>query len=474
MLDETRLEELTVGLNRELYAEEAGLPVDQAARQAHAAALAAEYRQALAAPETLGDLKGMALDGLAEAEGAAWDTQFTQAMDDALVCADTLIDGGSITWRNWKRAERELDAAGRRALFDHLVERSQRLVPVIEGRYAARRALYAAHGLTPLAVFAGREGLAPEAVRDLAVRLGDACREAFGRRLRALAGQVFGPGPAGPAELRALYLNRMYEPLASLFGGRDPMDGVRALFDGLGFSIENIPTDFEDRPEKYPGAFCFPVQTPGDVRVSVKPASPHHLADMLYHEFGHAVHFAGIDSELPFVDRYWIHSGTHEAFSTLFETLLGLPEFLAEGLGFDSDDTRRLVEFDRFKFLLTVAWGAAGGVTVCDAWLENLAWPEIERRFADYALRFTGVAFPPGFARLQAYVNDVEPYPLGYLIAAVRVAHWLEELQAEFGPRWWAEAGAGEAIRRRIQLGGAVRFPPGWLEVGPFLARWAQ
>jgi hypothetical protein len=306
------------------------------------------------------------------------------------------------------------------------------------------------------------------------VGLGDACRAPFGLALAGLAAEVFGAHQVAAAELRALYLNRMYEPLAPLFAGRDPVSDVRGALARLGFSIDAIATDFEDRPQKYPGAFCFPVQTPGDVRVSVRPASPHHLADMLFHEFGHAVHFAAIDPALPFADRYWIHSGNHETFSTLFEALLSLPEFLTHALGFGAEEARRLVRFDRFKFLLTAAWGAAGGAAACDAWLEDLPWPEVERRFAAYALRFLGVPFPPGFARLHAFVNDLEPYPLGYLIASARVAHWLEELQAAFGPRWWAEVEAGRAIRAKMRLGGAARFPVEWLDLRPFLARWAS
>jgi len=472
-VNETRLEELTVALNRELYAEEAGLPVDQAALESVSAALAAEYRAALDHRPPGDALRDMALDGVAEAESAAWDVRLAQAMDEAIVCREVMAGGEPASWRNWKRAEQELGEVGRRRLFDAFVGKSEQLLPVIEGRYAERRALYAAHDSTPLHVFAGREGLTAEGVRDLTHQLGDACRAAFGSALDGLAQAVFGSGPAGAAELRALYLNRMYEPLAPLFADRDALADVRVALGRMDFSIAHIGVDFEDRPKKYPGAFCFPVQVPGDVRVSVRPASPHHLADMLYHEFGHALHFAGIDAALPFADRYWIHSGTHETFSTLFETLLGLPEFLSESLGFSDRAAQKLVEFDRFRFLLTAAWGAAGGAAACDAWLEHLPWAEVERRFAAYALRFTGVEFPPGYARLHAFVNEVEPYPLGYLIAAARVAHWLEELQAEFGARWWAEAGAGEAIRRRIRLGGAVRFPAAWLGIGAFVERWA-
>lgn len=75
--------------------------------------------------------------------------------------------------------------------------------------------------------------------------------------------------------------------------------------------------------------------------------------------------------------------------------------------------------------------------------MENLSWAEIERRFAAYAARFTGAEVPLGFARLHPFVNDVELYPLGYVVAAVRTVHWLRELEQERGARRWADPEAG-------------------------------
>jgi len=322
-----------------------------------------------------------------------------------------------------------------------------------------------------LHVFARHEGTTPEAMRALALEIGQACRKPFKSALQDLASQVFW-GDVTAAELRALYLNRMYEPLAPLFARRDPLVDVRVAFSRLGFDIDRITVDLQDRPKKYAGAFCFSVQIPGDVRISVRPTSPHHLADMLFHEFGHAAHFAGIDPTLPFADRYWMHAGTHETVAALFESLLGLPGFLSETMRLDEPQVRRLVAFDRFKNLLTGTWLAAAGLTVCDAWMEHLTWAEIEQRYAKYCEQFTGVPIPPGFVRLDLYVSRVDPYPLGYVMAAVRVAHWLDELQADWGACWWADERAGQAIRERIRLGGALGFRGEWMNTATFVRRW--
>jgi hypothetical protein len=280
---------------------------------------------------------------------------------------------------------------------------------------------------------------------------------------------VFGRA-AGPAELRALYLNRMYEPNVDSFEAEGAVEATLRQFAALGFDLSHISVDLEERPKKYPGAFCLPVRVPDDVRVSVRMASAHHLVDMLYHELGHAAHFSGIRANLPFVDRYWIHAGTHETFSTLFERLLDQPLFLSERLGFGADAVARLVAFGRFKLLLTFAWLGAAGVTALDAWLENLPWREVELRYAEHMQAFTGVAMPPEFARLEPFTAALAVYPAGYVIANLRVWHWLRELDGLGGPGWWESAVARANIVGRIEAGGLVRFPEGWWEAEGLVA----
>jgi len=94
--------------------------------------------------------------------------------------------------------------------------------------------------------------------------------------------------------------------------------------------------------------------------------------------------------------------------------------------------------------------------------------PRLEQRLAEYLERFTGLRVPPGWARLDLFVSNLDPYPLGYVLASVRVAHWLRELEAGFGEHWWANSRAGEAISARIRQGGAVHFEPAWLDRGLF------
>jgi hypothetical protein len=77
-------------------------------------------------------------------------------------------------------------------------------------------------------------------------------------------------------------------------------------------------------------------------------------------------------------------------------------------------------------------------------------------------LAFTGVAMPPGFARLEPFVASLAIYPAGYVVANLRVWHWLRELERIGGQRWWEARAAKADIVRRIEAGGQVEFPDDW------------
>lgn len=473
---EHQLETHTIALNKWSYAESVGLDVPEDGYVAPATALKQLYADLLDHPDPV--TRFFALEQWSEARRAALESQVTAEFDrharaDELTCSE-----GPLTWRNWKAFEREApDAATLTQGFERLVERSAALAPILEERLAAGRSDYARFSATPIHTFCWREGLTPEQLHAFLVQAGEASRALFQAALNELSRAVFGR-PAGPAELKALYLNRMYEPLAGKIeqemthwnetegnsGENSASFALSAVqktlqaFEQLGFNINDVPVDLENRPRKYPGAFCFPVATPQDVRVSVRIASAHHLLDMLYHEFGHAAHFSSIRADLPFIDRYWIHSGQHETFSTLFEYLLGEPEFLREQFGFEGATVERLVAFHRFKRTLTNTWLNAAALTALEGWLENLKWEAVEQRYAAWMLKLCGVPMPPGFARLNPFVNALSIYPAGYVLAEARVQAWLAALRARVGPRWWRSPQAQAEIRGKIELGGRVKF----------------
>ncbi|MGH2522896.1 MAG: hypothetical protein ACRDH2_10375, partial [Anaerolineales bacterium] len=211
-----QIEAETIALNRWQYAESAGLPVEADGYMAPASALARLYAQLLEQASEPG-LRYFALENWAEARQAPLEQHVSAERDRWLSLPDLHCSEGALTWRNWKAFEREADDPNRLAEgFERLVERSAELRPALESRLAQIRADYATYGLTPLHTYCWREGTTPEALREFLRRVGLACREPFQAALDSLSRAVFGRAP-GPAELRALYLNRMYEPTTRFF-----------------------------------------------------------------------------------------------------------------------------------------------------------------------------------------------------------------------------------------------------------------
>ncbi len=467
---ERELEAATVALNEWLFAEGAGLPADPAGYEAPAARLSALYDE-LVATSPDATVRAFALESAVEVRRVALDVAVSAALDAAAKAPDLAGSEGALTWRNWKTFEREAaEARELQAGFEGLVAASAGARPALAARLSANRREFAAHGTTPVHIFAAREGVEPGALRAVLEQGGQAARPGFASALDALSRRVFGR-PAGPAELHALYLNCMYTPGARLFDAAGAVPLVLRAFTEMGFNLQHVAVDLERRPRKYPGAFCLPVRIPQDVRVSVRPASAHHLVDMLFHEFGHAAHFSGIQPDLPFIDRYWIHSGTHETFSSLFEHLLGERDFLRGWLGLDEAETEELLDFARFKLLLTATWLGASALTALETWLDGLDWEAVEDRYASNFRAFTGVAVPAGLARLEPFAAAATIYPAGYVLAAVRLAHWVPHLRGLGGAAWWKSPEAQADIRRRIGAGGAGPFPPEWVEPGKYLAQ---
>jgi len=103
---------------------------------------------------------------------------------------------------------------------------------------------------------------------------------------------------------------------------------------GLGIELEkmkNILLDVEDRPNKSPRAFVAAVKIPEDVRLVVLPTGGIRDYQALFHEAGHALHFAFTDSKLPTAFKRLGPSSITETYAFLMEYVL-LQRRIAEEL----------------------------------------------------------------------------------------------------------------------------------------------
>ena len=165
--------------------------------------------------------------------------------------------------------------------------------------------------------------------------------------------------------------------------------------------------------------------------------------DALFHEAGHAWHYANVDRTLPVEARYLGDNSVTEGFAFLLQHLLADAGWLSRMLGVD--DSGPLIAFARAdrilflrrycaKLLYELELHGGGGLTHDAA----------ARRYSDRLSTAVRVEWPR-----ETWLADVDAffYAARYLRAWAFESRLRRHLQERFGPAWFAEADAGAELR---------------------------
>jgi hypothetical protein len=138
----------------------------------------------------------------------------------------------------------------------------------------------------------------------------------------------------GLAQLHASDFTRLWKSpkLEPLFEKDLQLPALTWFLSGIGLDLKTavggaVKVDDSLHPLKRPRAFVMPVDPPRDVRLSVKPAGGLDDTWTLFHEAGHAVHFASSTIE-PWENRLLGHQGPSEAYGEFFRHAFSDPRFL--------------------------------------------------------------------------------------------------------------------------------------------------
>ena len=99
-------------------------------------------------------------------------------------------------------------------------------------------------------------------------------------------------------------------------------------------SQKNIELDIEPRPKKSPRAFCTPIEIPDRVMLVIKPMGGPEDWHALFHEAGHAEHYANTSADLPMEARRLGDLAVTEGWAALFDLLVNDPTWLSRRLDF--------------------------------------------------------------------------------------------------------------------------------------------
>jgi len=220
---------------------------------------------------------------------------------------------------------------------------------------------------------------------------------------------------------------------------------------GLGIDLEkqpNIRIDDKQLPSKNPRAVCFPVQVPSDVRLSLKPIGG--VADYraLFHEAGHAEHYAHTTATQFEFQQLGDNSAT-EAYAFLLEGLIDDPLWLADNAGLTG---RKLDDFVRASAVkkLYLLRRYAGKL------LFELGADTGPAEYQAILTRAYGFPVSTGDSRRYLVDRDDFLYSADYFRAWFLAAQIEEKLKQRFGARWWTSAAAGDVLKSLWAAGNAL------------------
>jgi hypothetical protein len=206
-------------------------------------------------------------------------------------------------------------------------------------------------------------------------------------------------------------------------------------------SQQNIELDLDDRPNKTPRAFCAPIEVPDRIALVIKPQGGPDDWRSLFHEAGHAEHYAHTSRSLGVEERRLGDVAVTEGWAMLLEHLTIDPVWLERRLDFP-----RPYEF--------AAEGATQLLWVVRRYCAKLLY-EVELHAAPDV-----TAMRPRYAELlddalkvpasdTDYLADVDEgfYASSYLRAWAFEAQLRAYLREKFGNAWFTRREAGSLLR---------------------------
>lgn len=232
------------------------------------------------------------------------------------------------------------------------------------------------------------------------------------------------------------------------FDGAFPRDrmlpALGATLRGLGIDVDNQPnvhTDAEERPKKSPRAFCAAAHIPGEIYLVIAPHGGHDDYRALFHEAGHAQHFAHVAPDMPYAFRGQGDNSVTEGFAFVLEHLLYNRAWLQQHLGME--DAGEYLSFVRFHKLYFIRRYAAK--LLYELQLHTTAdVPAMGKRYADLLTAHVGVRHSP-----EDYLSDLDDgfYCARYLRAWMFDAQVRSWFDRSWGEGWFAIPEAGDALR---------------------------
>jgi hypothetical protein len=260
--------------------------------------------------------------------------------------------------------------------------------------------------------------------------------------------RLLGPDrEAQPSSAHVGYVRRL-SPLDATYTKDRATEVCLETLSALGFDLaadRNIKLDLDDRPQKSPRACVIASDPPTVVHLITRAQGGLHDYQAFMHEAGHALHYAGVDPELPYTFRRISrdHALT-EIYSYICEAITREPGWHARYFGLSDEEARTNAQATTFLEALLFRRYTAKLQFELDFWSN---FDEADTASDDYAARLTaatGVRYPR-----DGHLADMDGgfYSADYLRAWIRHAQLRAHLIDQIGEDWWRSPKTGEILR---------------------------
>ncbi len=330
-------------------------------------------------------------------------------------------------------------------LSDAALSVVRQLAPILEEKERRTQALLSQVGFPSYAAFGAElRGADLDALSALAGKVLDDTESLYRSAMETEVQATLGISLAGMRRADVPRLDRVAS-LDAYFPADQMMPRLEKTLAGLGLDLPKqraIRVDDSPLPKKNPRAVCFPIVVPTDIRLSVKPLGGLPDYEALFHETGHAEHYANSTVTLWELQQLGDGAPT-EAYAFVLEDLVGDPRWLEETVGLSGEKlraqlrgaaVRKLYMLRRYagKLRFEIAWHAGAKDP------KELYRKELSRAYA----------FPVSESDAERYLVDHDDffYSADYFRAWFLAAQIEEKLVQRFGATWWHDPKAGQLL----------------------------
>jgi oligoendopeptidase F len=234
------------------------------------------------------------------------------------------------------------------------------------------------------------------------------------------------------------------EEFDSHFRKEEAVQTLKQTLANMGIHLErqkNIYIDAEERPKKSPRAFCAAIHVPEDVKLVIMPEGGHNDYAALFHEAGHAEHFASVNPSLAIEYKWLGDNSVTESFASLLEYLMMDENWLRQHTKMGENEAKHYLSFLSLITLFALRrYGAklSYEIKLHSDGLEGA--DELYKKIMEKHLQYKEVK--------NHYLIDVDDgfYCTQYIQAWIFEAQLRTWLKKEYGEEWFNNPKAGKFL----------------------------